>query len=52
MRSPAAACAHPSVEHLTPLCVTLGAATDPTAPPTAAIDGYTLGLARRSLQAA
>jgi 4,5-DOPA dioxygenase extradiol len=44
--------AHPTVEHFTPLFVTLGAATDPTAPVTTAIDGYALGLAKRSVQAA
>ncbi|MGZ4622389.1 MAG: dioxygenase family protein [Blastococcus sp.] len=44
--------AHPTVEHFTPLFVTLGAATDPGAPVTTAIDGYALGLAKRSFQAA
>jgi 4,5-DOPA dioxygenase extradiol len=44
--------AHPTVEHFTPLFVTLGAAADPTAPVTTAIDGYALGLAKRSFQAA
>ena len=44
--------AHPTVEHFTPLFVTLGAASDPTEPPTTAIDGYTIGLAKRSFQAA
>jgi 4,5-DOPA dioxygenase extradiol len=44
--------AHPTVEHFTPLFVTLGTATDPTAPPETAIDGYVFGLAKRSLQAA
>ena len=44
--------AHPTVEHFTPLFVTLGAATDPGAAPTTAIDGYALGLAKRSSQAA
>ena len=44
--------AHPTVEHFTPLFVTLGAATDPTAPVTTAIDGYAIGLAKRSIQAA
>ena len=34
------------------LFVTLGAATDPTAPVTTAIDGYMMGLAKRSFQAA
>ena len=44
--------AHPTVEHFTPLFVTLGAATDPGAPVTTTIDGYALGLAKRSFQAA
>jgi 4,5-DOPA dioxygenase extradiol len=44
--------AHPTVEHFTPLFVTLGAASDPTAPVTTTIDGYALGLAKRSFQAA
>ncbi|PJE99411.1 dioxygenase [Streptomyces carminius] len=51
-RAPGMPYAHPTVEHFTPLFVTLGAATDPTAPPTTAIDGYALGLARRSFQTA
>lgn len=44
--------AHPTVEHFTPLFVTLGAATDPTAPVTTTLDGYGVGLSRRSFQAA
>ncbi len=44
--------AHPTVEHFTPLFVTLGAATDPAAAPTTTIDGYAIGLAKRSFQAA
>ena len=44
--------AHPTVEHFTPLFVTLGAATDPGAPPATVIDGFFLGLAKRSVQAA
>ena len=44
--------AHPTVEHFTPLFVTLGAASDPTAPVTTTIDGYALGLAKRSFEAA
>ena len=49
---PGHAYAHPSVEHFTPLVVTLGAATDPTAPVTTMIDGYTIGLSKRSFQGA
>jgi 4,5-DOPA dioxygenase extradiol len=44
--------AHPTVEHFTPLFVTLGAATDPAAPVTTTIDGYAIGLAKRSFEAA
>lgn len=51
-RAPGMPYAHPTVEHFTPLFVTLGAATDPTAAPTTAIDGYALGLAKRSVQTA
>ena len=44
--------AHPTVEHFTPLFVTLGAATDPSAPVTTTVRGYFLGLAKRSFEAA
>jgi 4,5-DOPA dioxygenase extradiol len=44
--------AHPTVEHLSPLFVTLGAATDPGAPLEASIDGYWMGLSKRSVQVA
>lgn len=44
--------AHPSVEHYTPLFVTLGAATDPEAPGDQVIDGFWMGLSKRSLQVA
>ena len=44
--------AHPTVEHYTPLFVTLGAATDPSAPAEQKIDGYWMGLSKRSLQVA
>ncbi|MDY7089271.1 MAG: class III extradiol ring-cleavage dioxygenase [Actinomycetota bacterium] len=43
---------HPTVEHFTPLFVTLGAATDPTAPVITKLEGYSVGLSRRSFQAA
>jgi 4,5-DOPA dioxygenase extradiol len=44
--------AHPTVEHFTPLFVTLGAATDPASPVVTTLDGFALGLSRRSFQAA
>jgi 4,5-DOPA dioxygenase extradiol len=44
--------AHPTVEHFTPMFVALGAATDPVAPPTTVIDGFQMGLAKRSFQVA
>ncbi|MEU6731061.1 class III extradiol ring-cleavage dioxygenase [Nonomuraea wenchangensis] len=44
--------AHPTVEHFTPLFVTLGAATDPAAPVVTRLDGYGVGLSRRSFEAA
>ena len=51
-RAPGVRYAHPTVEHFTPLFVTLGASADPTAPVTTAIDGYFKGMAKRSFQAA
>lgn len=39
-----------TVEHFTPLFVTLGPATDPTGPVTTAVDGFAIGLAKRSFQ--
>lgn len=44
--------AHPTVEHYTPLFVTLGASTDPSQPAEQRIDGYWMGLSKRSLQVA
>jgi 4,5-DOPA dioxygenase extradiol len=44
--------AHPTVEHYTPLFVTLGAADDPTVPGEQKIAGYWMGLSKRSLQVA
>ena len=44
--------AHPTVEHFSPLFVTLGTATDEEAAPEQLIDGYWLGLAKRSIQVA
>ena len=41
--------AHPTTEHYTPLFVTLGAATDAEVPGDQVIDGYWMGLSKRSL---
>ena len=41
--------AHPTVEHFTPLFITLGAATKPDAPVETLIDGYFMGLSKRSI---
>jgi len=41
--------AHPTVEHYTPLFVTLGAATGSEDPGDQVIDGYWMGLSKRSL---
>jgi 4,5-DOPA dioxygenase extradiol len=51
-RAPGMPYAHPTVEHFAPLFVTLGAASDPEAAPDTAIDGFFMGLAKRSFQAA
>ena len=42
--------AHPTADHFLPLFVTLGAASDPSAAPTTVIDGYWMGLAKRSFE--
>ena len=44
--------AHPTVEHYTPLFVTLGAASAPDEPGIQVIDGFWMGLSKRSLQVA
>lgn len=44
--------AHPTVEHYTPLFVTLGAAATPDQPVTTTVDGYKFGLSKRSFQVA
>jgi len=51
-KAPGMPFAHPTVEHYTPLFVTLGAATDPTTPGDQVIDGFWMGLSKRSLQVA
>ncbi len=44
--------AHPTVEHFAPIFITLGAATKADVAPTTAIDGYWMGLSKRSFQVA
>ena len=44
--------AHPTVEHFAPIFLTLGAATSAEAPIKSEIDGYWMGLAKRSFQVA
>lgn len=44
--------AHPTVEHYTPLFITLGTATDAETPVHTAIEGYRIGLSKRSFQVA
>ncbi|WP_141014400.1 dioxygenase family protein [Nocardioides sambongensis] len=51
-KAPGMPYAHPTVEHLSPLFVTLGAATDPGAAGIQVIDGFWMGLSKRSLQMA
>jgi 4,5-DOPA dioxygenase extradiol len=41
--------AHPTVEHFIPLFITLGMATETEAAPDTLIDGYFMGLAKRSI---
>ena len=48
-KAPGMPYAHPTVEHYTPLFVTLGAASDPETPGEQVIDGYWMGLSKRSL---
>ena len=49
-RAPGMPYAHPTVEHFTPIFVTLGAASDPGAAPVTVIDDFQMGLAKRSFQ--
>ena len=51
-KAPGMPYAHPTVEHYTPLFVTLGAATTPDEPGIQVIDGFWMGLSKRSLQVA
>ena len=44
--------AHPTVEHFTPLFVTLGASFNAEASPKTLVEGYFMGLSKRSIQVA
>jgi 4,5-DOPA dioxygenase extradiol len=50
-KAPGMPFAHPTVEHFAPLFVTLGAATRPDDAPKTAIDGFFVGLSKRSIEA-
>ena len=51
-RAPGLPFAHPTVEHYTPLFITLGAAAAPEQPVTTTVEGYQFGLSKRSFQVA
>ncbi|MFW0791208.1 dioxygenase [Gordonia sp. CPCC 205333] len=48
-RAPGMPYAHPTIEHFAPLFVTLGASGNPEQKPEQVIDGFWMGLAKRSL---
>jgi 4,5-DOPA dioxygenase extradiol len=49
-RAPGMPYAHPTVEHFSPLFVTLGAAQNPEAPGELTVEGFWMGLSKRSFQ--
>ena len=49
-RAPGVRYAHPTVDHFVPLFVALGASLDTSETPRTAIEGYFLGLSKRSLE--
>ena len=49
-RAPGMPYAHPTIEHWSPLFVALGASGDPGQSPRQVIDGYWMGLAKRSIE--
>ncbi|MFE3289350.1 dioxygenase [Rhodococcus sp. NPDC059234] len=51
-KAPGMPYAHPTIEHFAPLFVTLGASSEPGQVPQQVIDGFWMGLAKRSLQVA
>jgi 4,5-DOPA dioxygenase extradiol len=51
-RAPGMPYAHPTIEHFAPMFLTLGAAADPEQMPDQPIDGFWMGLSKRSFQVA
>jgi 4,5-DOPA dioxygenase extradiol len=51
-KAPGMPYAHPTVEHFAPLFVALGASADPEQAPKQVVDGFWMGLAKRSLELA
>ena len=51
-KAPGMPYAHPTIEHFAPLFVTLGASSDPEQVSRQVVDGYWMGLAKRSIQVA
>ncbi|GAA0472547.1 dioxygenase [Paractinoplanes deccanensis] len=51
-RAPGMPYAHPTIEHFAPMFLTLGASDDPERAPEQPIDGFWMGLAKRSFQVA
>jgi 4,5-DOPA dioxygenase extradiol len=49
-KAPGMPYAHPTIEHFSPLFVALGASGDPKQSPRQVIDGYWMGLAKRSIE--
>ena len=49
-KAPGMPYAHPTIEHFAPLFVALGASSDPEQLPRQVIDGYWMGLAKRSIE--
>jgi 4,5-DOPA dioxygenase extradiol len=51
-RAPGMPYAHPTIEHFAPMFLTLGASQDPEQTPDQSIDGFWMGLSKRSFQVA
>jgi 4,5-DOPA dioxygenase extradiol len=51
-RAPGMPYAHPTIEHFAPMFLTLGASADPEQRPEQPIDGFWMGLSKRSFQVA